>query len=120
MSMRYRKLDENGDYSFGRGHSDFVEDTYAVAQAIKTRLKTFQGEWWEDIHFGLPYFQKLLGYEGKNKEKSAAIIQAYIAQTTGVNKVLSSSSSYDGTTRAFLYSAVVEDIYGNPIAVTNE
>lgn len=33
--MRYRKLDENGDYSFGGQQADYYRDTpLAVAQAV--------------------------------------------------------------------------------------
>ena len=44
--MKYRKLDNNGDYSFGSGFSDFVYDKNAIAQAIKTKILLFYGEWW--------------------------------------------------------------------------
>ena len=37
--MRYRKLDANGDYTFGSGSSCFISDHDAVVQAIVTRLK---------------------------------------------------------------------------------
>ena len=33
--MKYRKLDENGDYTFGR-RNEMLEGTEAVAQAVKT------------------------------------------------------------------------------------
>ena len=36
--MRYRRLDENGDYVFGHGISDFCLDSDAVLQAAKTKL----------------------------------------------------------------------------------
>ena len=43
--MRYRKLDEDGDYSFGRGAADFwVNVPDAPAQAVRTRLALWQGQ----------------------------------------------------------------------------
>ena len=63
--MRYRRLDENHDMCFGRGLSDYLVDSTgdpdAIAQAIKTRLLLFYGEWWEDIYDGLPLWQQILG-----------------------------------------------------------
>ena len=59
--MKYRKLDNNGDYSFGSGFSDFVYDKNAIAQAIKTKILLFYGEWWEQIDDGIPMFQSILG-----------------------------------------------------------
>ncbi len=36
--MIYRRIDANGDYTFGQGKFNFVSGTEAVAQAIKTNL----------------------------------------------------------------------------------
>ena len=59
--MKYRKLDKNGDYVFGQNQNDFLTDEPAVTQAIKTRLKLFLGEWWEQTDDGVPYFESILG-----------------------------------------------------------
>ena len=52
--MKYRKLDENGDYSFGNNSLDFISDADAIAQAIKTKILLFYGEWWENTAIGIP------------------------------------------------------------------
>lgn len=59
--MKYRKLTENGDYSFGNNKFDFISDKEAVAQSIKTKILLFYGEWWEDLGIGIPMFQSILG-----------------------------------------------------------
>ena len=59
--MKYRKLTESGDYSFGNNKQDYITDKYAVAQAIKTKILLFYGEWWEDLGLGIPMFQSILG-----------------------------------------------------------
>ena len=46
--MRYRKLTETGDYSFGNGSLDYISGVAAIAQAVKTRIMLFLAEWWED------------------------------------------------------------------------
>ena len=47
--MRYRKLDADGDYSFGARQADFFRDSPdTVAQAVKTRLMLLRGEWFLD------------------------------------------------------------------------
>ena len=47
--MRYRKLDANGDYSFGQAAPNFWHDVPdAVAQLVVTRFAMWQGEWWLD------------------------------------------------------------------------
>jgi hypothetical protein len=60
--MRYRKLTPSGDYSFGNGQQDFYRDVpEAVAQAVKTRLLLWLGEWFLDTDQGTPYMQGILG-----------------------------------------------------------
>ena len=58
--MKYRKLDENGDYVFGNNSYDYIEKDEAIAQAIKTKLYLFYGEWWEDISLGLQFIETAL------------------------------------------------------------
>jgi hypothetical protein len=59
--MRCRKLDENFDYSFGMNDQDYIDEADAVAQAIRTKILLFYGEWWENVSLGLPMFQSFLG-----------------------------------------------------------
>lgn len=59
--MKYRQLDENGDYKFGNNELDFITDVEAVAQAIRTKVMLFYQEWWEDISIGIPMFQSIVG-----------------------------------------------------------
>ena len=37
--MKYRRMDENGDYIFGLNEQGFLKDNEAVAQAILTKIK---------------------------------------------------------------------------------
>lgn len=72
--MKYRKLDENGDYTFGNNSYDYIEKDEAIAQAIKTKLYLFYGEWWEDISLGLPMFQSILGQVSNNNLRQTVIL----------------------------------------------
>lgn len=72
--MKYRKLDENGDYVFGNNSYDYIEKDEAIAQAIKTKLYLFYGEWWEDISLGLPMFQSILGQVSNNNLRQTVIL----------------------------------------------
>lgn len=94
--MRYRKLDANGDYSFGQNVNDFYSGTTAVGQAIYTSLKLLAGEWWEDISIGLPLFQSILGQPGSPDHIHAVdmLIQEAILGVQGVQQITSFSSSY--------------------------
>lgn len=87
--MRYRRLDENGDYSFGINSLDYIKDNDAVVQAIKTKLYLFYGEWWEDISLGLPMFQSILGQvSNENLRRTVILLSAeQIQSVEGVSSV---------------------------------
>lgn len=111
--MQYRRLDENGDYSFGRGSQDFVSGTLAVAQAIKTCLLLLEGEWWEDIQEGLPLFQNILGSSGSPESLNGVdlLIQERIARTPGVKNITNYSRTFQD--REYSVTCTVETVYGD-------
>jgi hypothetical protein len=117
--VKYRKLDSNGDYTFGFGNSNFYTDADAVTQAINTKLSMFQGEWWENINDGLPLFQQILGTSGAAPNISAIdlVVQARIMEAPNVNSIVSYSSSFSN--RTYTASAVVETTYGNVTVEVN-
>lgn len=109
--MRYRKLDANGDTTFGRGPSNFwINAPAAVAQAVVTRLKLLQGEWFLDVTEGTPWSTQILG-----KNTSATYdpaIQERILDTLGVTKLLDYASTLDPDTRELTVTAKLDTIYG--------
>ena len=86
MTVRGLKLDASNDVVHDGKRLQLVSDREAIAQAIRTRLQFFQGEWWLDEAFGTPYFQTILG----TKVPPAAIREVFrqvIADTAGVAEV---------------------------------
>lgn len=112
--MKYRRLDSNNDYSFGRNAQDFASDREAVKQAIQTRLLLLQGEWWEDTAEGLPLFQSILGVRNISDNKQAAdlLIQQRILGTTGVTSIATYTSTIDDSSRTYIISCDVNTVYG--------
>jgi hypothetical protein len=106
--VRYRPLDARGDYTVGVPF--LVNSPDAVAQAIQTRLKLWQDEWFLDTTDGTPWNQQILGQP--NNGKPDAAIKQRILGTTGVSSIVSYSSSYDSGTRALAITATVDTIYG--------
>jgi len=101
--MKYRALDENGDYQIGL----FLQNTpEAVAQAVKTRLLLWMGEWFMDTLDGTPYMQDILGH-GTNYDLE---IKARILGTSGVKEITNYSSSI--LNRALLVNCTLSTIYG--------
>jgi hypothetical protein len=104
--MRYRPLDANGDYTIG---VPFLVNTPAtVAQAISTRLKLFQSEWFMDTTDGTPWFQSILGKQFGSDPNS--FIKQRILGTPGVTSILSYTSSISG--RTITVSGTVATQYG--------
>ena len=128
--MRYRRLDSNHDMCFGRGVSDYLVDSTnnpdAVAQAIKTRLLLFYGEWWENINDGIPMWQQVLGPRITDKTVVDRIIVDNILglklpdpdNRYAVTRIESVSSEFDSELREYTFVAVVNTVYGI-VEVTN-
>ena len=109
--MRYRKLTESGDYTLGHGLADFyIDQPEAVAQAISTRLKLFQGEWFLDSSAGVPYYTEVLGENTRSTYDDA--IRSAILETQGVTDILSYNST-PGDSRSLLITATVSTQYGS-------
>ena len=110
--MIYRKLTDDGDYSFGRGTQDFVEGVEAVAQAVYTNLLLLRGEWWENLENGLPLFEEIIGTPETAEGIATidAIISDRILTTEGVLAIVEYESSAQG--RQYHAAATIDTIYG--------
>lgn len=109
--MKYRKLDNDGDYVIGKNENGFFRDSPdAVAQAIKTRLGLMKGEWMLDTSAGVPYKTDVLGFGNLNRYDF--VIQEVIFNTEGVKEIISYNSFYNQYTRKVTISAEVSTIFG--------
>lgn len=109
--MRYRKLADDKDMTFGNQQADFWRDVpQAPAQAVETRLGLFSGEWYIDISEGTPYQGGVLG---KHTQASYdPILRDRILNSEGVIAILSYESIYDGDLRTLTVRAEIDTIYG--------
>lgn len=110
--MKYRILDQNGDYSFGKGQQDLTYGVYAVKQAIQTRLGLLKKEWWENIDDGLPLFQDILGSPGASNNLVIVdnIIKERIIKTQNVVSISNFKSDYEQ--RKYTFSCSVLSKFG--------
>ena len=96
--MRYRKLDANGDYSFGAQQADFfVDSPEGVAQAVQTRLGLFTGEWFLDTTDGTPWRTEVLGKY--TQDSYDAVIKDRILTTMVINNEQSTINKNDKIVR---------------------
>lgn len=109
--MRYRKLDANGDYTFGGQQADFYRDSPdAVAQAVQTRLRLDRGEWFLDVTDGTPWSAEVLG-ERTVATRDAAM-KKRILGTPGVTQIDSFESAVDPETRRYSVTVTITTAYG--------
>jgi hypothetical protein len=116
--MRYRKLDANGDYSFGASAANFfINSPQAVAQAIETRLDLQLGEWFADTADGTPWLEDVLGKYTSGTYDS--VLRARILETPGASQILAYSSALDEQNRSLTVHASVLTIYSTtPVSIT--
>jgi hypothetical protein len=120
MTTRYRRLGINNEPAMGRGRQDFLLDIDAVGQAVITRLKLWQNEWWEDLYLGIPMWQSMLGVVGTKKEVIDRIIQDCIMQTTGISGISYLSSIFNSSDRSYQFYCILDTIYGQTVITNNQ
>lgn len=109
--MRYRALDVNGDYTFGQGSDNFLVDSPAcVAQAVRTALLLWKGEWYLDTTAGMPWATDVLGTGTDSLYDEA--IKAKIQSVQGVTDIVNYSSSLNTATRALIVDCTIDTLYG--------
>lgn len=121
--MKYRKEDENHDMTFGQGLSNFwVDEREGVAQAVRSRLLLFSGEWFLDTSEGMPWGGfaltpftiqegRVLGLKYSEAIQDIAI-KTRVINTPGVSFIDNYTSVFDGNSRLFSVSMTVKTIFG--------
>ncbi len=103
---------------FGGGPTSFwIDVPDAVAQAISTRLKLLQGEFFLDVTDGTPWSTQVLG--SGTTPTYDAVLRARILGTPGASAMVSYSSQRVG--RKLSVQAQVETVYSTtavPVAAT--
>lgn len=115
--MKYRKMDENGDYVFGLNEQGFFKDKEAVAQAILTKIKLLKGEWWEDVTEGTPLFESVLGRNLTDDSKTAIdlILKDRILSVENVETILTFDSYIDNKSRTYNMQCEVQTNFNETI-----
>ena len=118
--MKYRRLDENEDYTIGRRDEMYV-GTEAVAQAVKTRLLLLLGEWWENRQDGTPLFVKVLGQRlrvDETPDEIDLVFSERISGTQGVSEITRFESKIDAESRAYTAEITIKTVYDTEFSVS--
>lgn len=109
--MRYRKVTEDGDFSFGASELDYLRDVpEAVGRAAQSRLLLFLGEWFLDVEEGTPYFISILGKH--SQAEADATIQDRVINTQGMVGIENYASEVDPVNRRMSAAMDINTIYG--------
>lgn len=66
-----------------------------------TRLRTYQGEWWLNPAYGMPYHQSILGQKTPDLVAIRGIFIAALAAVPGVQAVTKLETGFDNATRTY-------------------
>lgn len=106
--MKYRPLGAGLDYTVG---IPFLSNSpVCVAQAVLTRLKLWQGEWFIDTSDGTPWLQSILGKQ--NGQSPDVYIKQRILATPNVTAITAYSGTYDGPSRAYTVNVTITTAFG--------
>jgi hypothetical protein len=123
--MRYRKLSQDhtdaegnfvrgGDMTFGQGLSDFyIDQAEAVGQAVVTRLRLQQGDWFLDRREGTPWKTRVLGH--RTTSTRDPVIKHRVLATQGVTEITDYFSDLNRDSREFAAQIGIDTIYGKTV-----
>lgn len=114
--MIFRNLDENGDWTFGQGRGNYVDQNTAIGLNIKTRIYSWVGDCFFDENAGIDWNNRL-----GNKNQRALLeldLRRLILQSENVTGI----NSFDTmvTNRAFTANFSISTIYSKSYQDTLE
>lgn len=115
--MRVRAIDSSDDWTFGKGRANYLTGTLAIAQNVKTALRSFKNDWYLDVNHGIDWFQ-LLGNLGTQKRIVRAI-ERTVLQTEGVVSVQKIEVLSVDRFRAATFEINYTDVYGQQSETIN-
>lgn len=112
--MRVSGLDNNDDWRFGRGRASYISNSKAIAQNVKTRLRSFTDDWFLDVDAGVAWFE-LLGSR-KNESRILRAIERTVLQTEGVLRIDKLELTLLDVNRRANISLSYTDVFGTQLA----
>lgn len=108
--MRVRRLDKNGDWTFGSGRSNYATGSEAIYQCVLTALLSFRGDWFLDLEHGIPWFN----YLRKNPDLMAmeSSVKNTVLGVAGVERITDFDINLNPETRVATVSVGYVDTFG--------
>lgn len=113
--MRFRGIDANGDWVFGKGRNSYLRDNEALMMNIRTRLLEFLNDCFWDMEKGIDWWT-LMG--GKDLKKILVDVQRTILRSYQVKRIV--NLDYNLTNRKLFISISIEFLNGEILSDTVE
>lgn len=107
--MIVRELDKNHDWMFGRGKSNYLNKSDAIAQSVKTKLLMLKNDWFLNRKDGIPWFDYL--EKNPNTQKLETDCKKAILSVEGVEEITFFDIKLNSETRVLLIQAEYNDKY---------
>lgn len=105
--MRFRNLDSNGDWTFGKGNNNYAINNKAIGLNIRTRILSWVGDCFFDLDAGIDWVNRL---GSKNQRALLELdLRNIILQTEGVTGLLEFNTVLVG--RKFTADYSVQTVY---------
>ena len=95
-----------------------MQDGNEVLQHVRTRLLTYQAEWFLDTSEGVPYLQRIL-IKPANLSATESVIKSEILQTPGVDSLSAFGLEFNKTTRTLNINFTARTTFGDVSGTLN-
>lgn len=116
--MKVRRLDDNHDWCFGRGRTDYCVQSSAISQSVLTRLLSLNKDWFLNRDHGIKWFDYLR--KNPNLAVMEPEIKNSVLNTQGVEQITAFDIQLNPDTRLITISVSYIDIYGHKTEVTTD
>ena len=110
--MKFRRLNSNGDWHFGRGVSNYADSDEAILLNCKTRLLSFKQDWFLDQNQNIDWFT-ILGQKN-NEETILNEVERVCLNSEGIVNVVS-IDIVKSTNRSASIEIVVNTIFSEAL-----
>ncbi|MDC9598929.1 hypothetical protein [Xenorhabdus anantnagensis] len=115
--MRVRRLDNNHDWTFGNGRSDYAIKSEAIAQSVQTRLLSLFNDWFLNPDHGVRWFDYLR--KNPNLMTMESELKTTVLNADGVTEITRFDIQLNENRKTTVIIEYI-DIYGNKNEVSTD
>jgi hypothetical protein len=116
--MRVRSIDENNDWTFGKGLQNYKLLNNNIKQNVITRLQSFRSDCFFALDEGVDWYN-LLG-EKNTQEEIILQVKRTILQTPGVVRINSLDIYSNSDNRSLTLTVNIDTLYTNNVQIQLE